>query len=80
MIVARSNRGLCRSLTENTNLPFSRRCASIVGHVLPAKQGKRESDAVREYAAGLAHSQWRVFVHERINRSDAPELVTLYKL
>ncbi|CAN0489401.1 unnamed protein product, partial [Scytosiphon promiscuus] len=43
-------------------------------------QGKRESDAVRDYAAGLAHSQWRVFVHERINRSDAPELVTLYKL
>eukprot|EP00752_Nemacystus_decipiens_P001247 g1246.t1 len=43
-------------------------------------EGKRESEAVREYAAGLAHSQWRVFVHERINRPDAPELLTVYRL
>eukprot|EP00903_Cladosiphon_okamuranus_P016720 g15412.t1 len=43
-------------------------------------EGKRESEAVREYAAGLAHSQWRVFVHERMNRPDAPELLTIYRL
>lgn len=49
-------------------------------HVIFPLQGKRESEAVREYAAGLAHSQWRVFVHERINRPDAPELLTIYRL
>lgn len=43
-------------------------------------KGKRESDAVREYAAGLPHSEWRVFFHERINRPDAPALLTIYKL
>ncbi|CAM9176309.1 unnamed protein product, partial [Ectocarpus fasciculatus] len=43
-------------------------------------EGKRETEAVRDYAAGLAHSQWRVFMHERINRADSPELLTIFKL
>ncbi|CAB1102748.1 unnamed protein product [Ectocarpus sp. CCAP 1310/34] len=43
-------------------------------------EGKRETEAVRDYAASLAHSQWRVFMHERINRAGSPELLTIFKL
>ncbi|CAN0022771.1 unnamed protein product [Ectocarpus sp. 4 AP-2014] len=43
-------------------------------------EGKRETEAVLDYAAGLAHSQWRVFMHERINRANSPELLTIFKL
>ncbi|CAM9184177.1 unnamed protein product [Pylaiella littoralis] len=43
-------------------------------------EGERETDAVLGYAAGLALNQWRVFTHERINRPDSPQLLTMYKL
>ena len=68
---------LCRA-----PLYFARRISLFcpLRRVICPPQGKRESEAVREYAAGLAHSQWRVFVHERINRHDAPELLTIYRL
>lgn len=43
-------------------------------------QGAVETKALLEYALGLTHYHWRVFVHERVNRPGSPVLLTLYRL